>query len=44
VDTTFIADAVLDLGIQTLQTRGCWVCREKVVSMTKRLLGTALSR
>ncbi|XP_033742273.1 uncharacterized protein LOC117328815 [Pecten maximus] len=39
-----LAEAVIDLAIQALQSRDCWVTRDRVVSLTKHLAGTALHR
>ena len=41
---TVLATAALDIGVQALQGRDCWLCRERVVSLTKHLTATALHR
>ncbi|OWF45493.1 sorting nexin-19-like [Mizuhopecten yessoensis] len=43
-DEIALAEAVIDLAIQALQSRDCWVTRDRVVSLTKHLAGTALHR
>ncbi|KAK3089975.1 hypothetical protein FSP39_008133 [Pinctada imbricata] len=37
-----LADAALNVGVQALQGRDCWLCRERVVSLTKHLTATAI--
>ncbi|XP_069125106.1 sorting nexin-19-like [Argopecten irradians] len=44
VDDVALAEAVIDLAIQALQGHDCWVTRDRVVSLTKHLAGTALHR
>ncbi|XP_060080443.1 sorting nexin-19-like [Ylistrum balloti] len=44
LDNIALAVAVIDLAIQTLQGRDCWVTRDRVVNLTKHLAGTALHK
>ncbi|XP_061191333.1 sorting nexin-19-like [Saccostrea echinata] len=39
-----LAEVVFDIVVQALQGRNCWVCRERVISLAKHMLGTAVSR
>ncbi|CAG2199652.1 SNX19 [Mytilus edulis] len=39
-----LAEAVVDIGVQTLQGKDNWVCRERVIIVMKRLIGVILDR
>ncbi|XP_062586922.1 sorting nexin-19-like [Saccostrea cucullata] len=39
-----LAEVVFDIVVQALQGRNSWVCRERVISLAKHMLGTAVSR
>ncbi|XP_076072193.1 uncharacterized protein LOC143044184 [Mytilus galloprovincialis] len=39
-----LAEAVVDIGVQTLQGKDNWVCRERVIIVMKRLIGVVLDR
>ncbi|CAC5390196.1 SNX19 [Mytilus coruscus] len=39
-----LAEAVVDIGVQTLQGKDNWVCRERVIIVMKHLIGVILDR
>lgn len=43
-DDISLAEAVVDIGVQTLQGQDNWMCRERVIIIIKHLIGVILDR
>lgn len=41
---TALTEIAIDLAVQALQGRNCWLCRERVISLAKHMFGTAVNR
>lgn len=41
---TALTEIAIDIAVQALQGRNCWLCRERVISLAKHMFGTAVNR
>lgn len=41
---TAMTEIAINIAVQALQGRNCWLCRERVISLAKHMFGTAVNR